>query len=213
MKIATVILLIVTSLLSCKKSSISLNHSNQNKFIALQPLGEYNNENLVNLRDQLSDFFKTPILILKPVNIPETFRSNYDNRYSADSLALFLSNFCNDTIVDVVGLMHEDIYTMHIEKAEMNNKRSVFIIRKKDIFGFGYVDGNSCVVSDYRLTSPDKELLNNRLRKVIIHEIGHNLGLAHCSVDSCIMSESNGNISVLNKIGGDYCNKCRRKLK
>ena len=135
MKIATVILLIVTSLLSCKKSSIiSLTHPNQNKFIALQPLGEYNNENLVNLRDQLSDFFKTPILLLKPVNIPEIFRSNYDNRYSADSLALFLSKFCNDTIVDVVGLMHEDIYTMHIEKAEMNNKRPVFFIRKKDIF-------------------------------------------------------------------------------
>ncbi len=82
----------------------------------------------------------------------------------------------------------------------------------RGIFGLGYVSGNACVVSDYRLMSINKELLYNRLRKVIIHEIGHSLGLPHCSIDSCIMSESNGNISILNKSGGDYCIKCRMKL-
>ncbi len=60
--------------------------------------------------------------------------------------------------------------------------------------------------------STDKELLANRLRKVIIHEVGHNLGLLHCSDDSCLMSELNGNIATLNKKGGDYCINCRRKL-
>jgi len=80
------------------------------------------------------------------------------------------------------------------------------------IFGIGYIDGNASVVSDYRLQSGDRGLFENRLKKVILHELGHNLGLSHCSVDTCLMSETNGDIVKLNKTGGYYCKKCRQKL-
>ncbi len=117
----------------------------------------------------------------------------------------------NDTIVEVIGLTHKDIYTQREHNTQLNDKDFV-LYELRSIFGLAYVSENACVISDYRLMSVDKELLYNRLRKVIIHEIGHNLGLPHCSIDSCLMSESNGNISTLNKIGGDYCKKCRMKI-
>jgi archaemetzincin len=76
----------------------------------------------------------------------------------------------------------------------------------------GYIGGNASVVSDYRLQSGDRGLFENRLKKVILHELGHNLGLSHCSVDTCLMSETNGDIVKLNKTGDYYCKKCRQKL-
>ena len=81
-----------------------------------------------------------------------------------------------------------------------------------DLFGMAYLPGNSCVVSDNRFRTNDTAIFNHRLRNVIIHEIGHNAGLPHCSDNRCIMSETNGDVSRLDGGGNDYCDKCKKKL-
>jgi archaemetzincin len=181
--------------------------------IGLLPLGKYNEQQLLFVSQQLKEFFNIRVLVLQPTEIPPSFRDNtgLDEKYSADSLVKFLSTFCNDSIVDVAGLTDKDIYTIREHKTQMNNK-TILSYETRGIFGLGYVNGNSCIISGFRIASADNNLFNNRLRKVILHEIGHNLGLPHCSVDTCIMSETNGDIVNLNKTGGDYCPKCRRKL-
>ena len=189
---------------------ISLEHYNQHIIIALQPLGPYNDYELTILRGQLSSFFKIQVIILDPMEIPHQFRDSVQDRYSADSLVKFLSRFQNDTIINVVGVTHKKIYTIE-EKVEEKNKPSNQKSSKL-IFGLGLVSGNSSIVSDYRLMSTDRNLYNNRLRKVIIHEIGHNLGLTHCTNTTCLMSETNGDLINLNKLGGDFCATCRKKL-
>jgi archaemetzincin len=154
-------------------------------------------------------------LILAPVNVPQSFYStkNYpgNDGYFADSLLPFLSKFINATIVKVVGITHRNIYTLKKFTVQVDKKRSV-LYGPYTIFGLGYVGGNTSVASDYRLQSVDRGLFENRLKKVILHELGHNFGLSHCRVDSCIMSETNGDIVKLNKTGGNYCKKCRQKL-
>jgi len=212
MKTTIVVLTILFLSASCqKKSPISLKNSNQNRIIALQPLGAYNEQQLAFVRDELSSFFNIRVLLLSPVDIPQPFFNRIEEKYFGDSLIRLLSKFGNDTIVEVVGVTHKDIYTKPDDKIQANNNSSVSPAAK-GIFGLGYVSGNSCIISDYRLMSNDKELLKTRLRKAIIHEIGHNLGLTHCPADTCLMSETNGYIATLSKIGGDYCLKCRRKL-
>jgi archaemetzincin len=212
MKIAMAILLVISLSKSCEKHPfISLNNYDQNKIIALQPFGDFNNQQLAFIRDGISKLFHTPVLILKPADIPETYRAVGEEQYSSDSLIMFLSKLTNDKIVEVIGLTHEDIYTIHEYKIYEKNVPRV-LYEPRNIFGFGYVSGNSCIISDYRLMSKDQELLNNRLRKVIIHETGHNLGLLHCSTDTCIMSAANGDIGTLDKCSGNYCNQCQQIL-
>jgi archaemetzincin len=207
MKTSIAILLVVIFSTSCEKRPfISLNNYNQNKIIALQPFGDFNVQQLEFIRKEIGTLFHTSVLILKPVDIPVRFRAVGKEQYSADSLIMFLLKFTNNTIVDVVGVTHEDIYTIHEYQTHKKNLPPV-LYEPGDIFGYGYVSGNSCIVSDYRLKTNDEELSDKRLSKVIIHEIGHNLGLPHCSNDTCIMFE--GDIRTLDKCNGNYCNQCR----
>jgi predicted Zn-dependent protease len=48
----------------------------------------------------------------------------------------------------------------------------------------------------------------NTMRETIIHEIGHTLGLSHCSDLGCIMAINNDEYDT-----GHFCNKCKNKLK
>ncbi|MFN8239714.1 MAG: archaemetzincin family Zn-dependent metalloprotease [Bacteroidales bacterium] len=64
------------------------------------------------------------------------------------------------------------------------------------IFGQAYLNGRSGIVSTYRLNNErygmakDDNLLMERMRKEIIHELGHMFGLIHCRESSCVMRSS-----------------------
>jgi archaemetzincin len=207
----TLLILILVS--GCRKEAIfSLSKNNSNKIVAILPLSISDENELLFIKDQVSSYFHVRVIILQQQTMPQSFESNYEEMFSADSILSFLSNVTNDSIVEVIGLTHKDIYVTDELKIKVNGRYKK-LPYQKDVFGLGYVYGNACIISDYRLTSRNEDLLNNRIRKVVFHEIGHNLGLEHCSNDSCLMSESNGSIAVLNKPGGDFCERCKRKLR
>lgn len=198
---------------SCQKASIfSLRNTNKDKVIALQPLGEYNVDQLELIRNRLKNFFNIRVIILPPLNIPLSFSGGHKDKYCADSLLWLLSKDKNDSIVEVIGVTHKEIYTFQKVKAKEGDK-SVYANERVGVYGLGDLSGSSCVVSDYKFMTNDTALLNTLIQKAILHEIGHNLGLEHCSVRTCLMAEADGDVSNLIQHGDDYCKKCRQKLK
>jgi archaemetzincin len=184
---------------------------NKNKIIALQPLDDYDIEQLNSISKEIGSFYNRSVIIMKPVNIPSTFRIAPNvELYSADSILNMFTGLLNDEIIEVVGLTTKNIYSLKKNTDKTTGKLWSHSI--SPFLGFGDYPGNCSIVSDYLFRTNDTTILKHRLKSVIIHEIGHNLGLDHCTVVGCVMSEENRKIPVLDKSGTDYCNLCKRKL-
>ena len=57
----------------------------------------------------------------------------------------------------------------------------------------------------------DENLLNERTMKEMLHELGHNFGLMHCSDWDCVMHSSTG-IEEVDIKGNYYCKICEIKI-
>jgi archaemetzincin len=82
------------------------------------------------------------------------------------------------------------------------------------VFGEAQLHGNCALVSYHRLRDsfyglPDREgVLDERLAKEAVHELGHTFGLRHCEDWRCVMSSSHA-VEVLDLKGAGFCRSCR----
>jgi len=106
------------------------------------------------------------------------------------------------------------------EKAIALTPVDLYYRRRNYVFGLAYLDGRSCVVSTNRLgTSTDggfskrtaEEVFTDRLRKEVIHEAGHMLGLDHCDNNRCAMSFS-PTVKEVDRKEETLCGSCQREL-
>ncbi len=78
----------------------------------------------------------------------------------------------------------------------------VFTLRLRQEFWNGF----------YRIEVDPRRLFRERLKKEILHELGHTLCLEHCPNRRCVMSFSNSIIDVDYK-SADFCVECLGKLR
>jgi archaemetzincin len=82
------------------------------------------------------------------------------------------------------------------------------------VFGEAQMEGPCAVVSTHRLRQefyglpPDSGLLGQRLLKESVHELGHTLGLTHCSDYTCAMTSSHS-IEQIDLKQASFCTACR----
>ncbi len=83
------------------------------------------------------------------------------------------------------------------------------------VFGEGQMGGRCAIVSLCRLQEefyglPENAgLLEERLLKEAIHELGHTLGLTHCDDWQCVMSASH-TVERLDVKTAEFCQDCRK---
>jgi len=94
----------------------------------------------------------------------------------------------------------------------------LFYRQRNYVFGLAYLDGRGCVVSTHRLqTSSDggfsqrsaSDIFADRVRKEVVHEIGHTLGLEHCDNNRCAMSFS-PQVTQVDRKEETLCGSCQR---
>ena len=85
------------------------------------------------------------------------------------------------------------------------------------IFGQAFLNGRCGIASIYRLSNErygikkDQTVFVDRIRKEVIHELGHTFGLIHCSNPSCVMRSSTY-VEDIDQKDARLCDKCRGEL-
>ncbi|HAB54093.1 MAG TPA: hypothetical protein DCE80_18255 [Ignavibacteriales bacterium] len=143
-----------------------------------------------------------------PVNIEESYldlSEFYDptrRQYDGNKLLKEIESKYSSTSFKTIGLFRVDI----------------FIPILTYIYGQAILNGSTGIASIYRLKNElygmkqDENLLLERFKKVVIHELGHTFGLIHCHIPTCVMRASTY-VEILDQKSTNLCPLCRKELK
>jgi len=80
------------------------------------------------------------------------------------------------------------------------------------VFGESRSPGSSGIVSTFRFVTHRPDVFDSRVKKEVAHELGHMIGLKHCTNPQCVMHQSMI-VSDIDTKMNDYCDRCRRALR
>lgn len=170
--------------------------------VGIYGLGEVDESEMLALGAALEDFygFETEIIGLTP--LPDSAYYEPRDRYKASIILAHLNQIKPNRFDKVIGLTGTDI--------------SITTNSGKDwgVFGLAQIGGSSSIVSNFRYREGvSTEIMQERMGKIGVHEIGHTLGLRHCDRDeNCLMKPADGRISTIDNLDTYLCTACRADI-
>jgi archaemetzincin len=164
--------------------------------IYIQPLGNVNQKFLNYVKNSVTEFYGYTCIIKPKINLTNDILTASKTRYEASKILNKFNSNQNKIIITEVDIAHR--------------KNSSF--PEWGIFGLGLRPGKTCVVSTFRLKKGvTMQQMLVRLKKVSLHEIGHNFGLMHCNKHkNCLMNDAKGTIKQVDKEKIWFCQRCSK---
>ena len=131
--------------------------------------------------------------------LPEAALYKPRNRYRATVLLKSIDAYSGYD--KIIGITSKDISTTS------NN------VYDWGIIGLACSPGKSCVISTFRIKTPNKDLFNDRFIKVALHELGHTMGLPHCTFSrTCVMEAAEGTVKSVDRETRNLCTNCKKLI-
>jgi len=172
----------------------------RSKVICIQPLGAVEKGEVYLVKSSVENFYHYKCIIKSSLRLSDDLLADSKTRYEANRI---LAKYNSNAITLI--LTEKDI-------AVKNPERHV---NEWGVFGQGDLPGTTCVISTFRLRrNASNQLFHDRLVKVCLHEIGHNLGLEHCTSGDkrCLMNDSKGTVKTVDEEKVFLCAKCKKQL-
>ena len=173
--------------------------------IGILRVGQVDSHVMDRIQENLNMIFPktTCALISETMPIPSEAFNNARQQYRSNIILSRVHSYAEkDKALDrVLGTVNVDIFV-----PELNF-----------VFGEAECPGKATLISLWRLRpefygkAPNMELFLERITKEAVHELGHSLGLRHCSNPFCVMYFSNS-IFETDRKQSLFCNKCDLKV-
>ncbi|HEU4495681.1 MAG TPA: matrixin family metalloprotease [Flavobacterium sp.] len=200
------LILFLAAFLSCHKKETP------QATVAIQPYEGFSAAKTRLVAETIDSFYQVKTVILPARKLyREAFVAVKTPRYRADSIIRIQKRSLPENIDFIIGLADKDISTTKMEGGKMMQPAS----RYKDwgVMGLGFCPGRSSVVSTFRLRHKNEGRHLERLKKVAVHEFGHNLGLPHCKNKKCVMADAVESIATIDKERLWLCSSCSNKIR
>lgn len=172
------------------------------KSLYLVPVGEVDPVVLERLASELAQRFRVNCLVRSAPLSPGFAFELARNQFLSTAILGQLYDHDLPAEARVLGVTAEDLYIPVLTF----------------VFGEAQVNNPCALVSLHRLREefyglpPKPELLQERLLKEAIHELGHTFGLLHCPDYRCVMTSSHS-VERLDVKTADFCPACQRQLR
>lgn len=176
-----------------------VNNDNQS-VVHITPLGDVDSTYMVFIKESVESFYpEIKCVIDSREELSKDILASSGTRYEASKIIRKYK-----TNKNILLITNSDIAYFNKEKN----------IKEYGIIGLGYRPGKTCVVSTYRIKRGGKTKLMDRLKKVSLHEIGHNLNIDHCkNSKDCLMHSADGTVSQIDREKIWICDVCRKSIK
>jgi archaemetzincin len=149
--------------------------------------------------------YAAAVVKLEPARLPESAHDRVSGRYRGEQLLDFVNGLLPPNAgagSRILGITAADISYAEEGHAE------------KSVFGLGWLGGPASVVSTFRLRhdAHGAEQMAFRVRRAAVHQVGHTLGLAHCSEAACVMLDPRGKVPDPDTATGHLGRHCRDQL-
>jgi len=167
--------------------------------IGILPVGNVETKSLMPIKEGLPKVFpKTTTLIVGNLPLPEKAFDKNRRQYRSNQILASIQSCDPQKEVDrILGVVDVDIFVPDLNF----------------VFGEATFPGKAALISLWRLKPEfsgepaNVKLLAERSVKEAIHEVGHTLGLKHCTRSSCVMFFSNS-IFDTDRKQRLFCDEC-----
>jgi archaemetzincin len=191
---------------SCSKKKESLS-------IGIVQFGDFPDPLIDSLKLNVESILQADWHLISKEHMPgHAFINQKSPRYRADSLLVYLKKIKPDTLQIIMGITSKDIsFTKRDARGKVKEPAATYT--DWGIFGLGYRPGPASIISTYRLHHSNQQIFYDRAIKVCMHELGHNVGLPHCKVAGCVMSDAAESIKTVDAVSRDFCSSCSKRIR